>query len=108
MRTATLLALGTLFTLAAHAQVPPPPDLSREATPADARNQRIEHIEHQDRHTQIRELRMGGQTEQINVKPSGELPAYQVRPADATGTSAGARESGIGSTGPRVWTIGSF
>ena len=80
----------------------------RDATTHDANNQRIERIEVEDAGSRIDELREGGQTKSITVQPKAAVPAYQVQPADPTGTSAGSADSAPGSTGRRVWKLGEF
>lgn len=51
------------------------------ATPgAEALDKRVEHIEHVDDRSRIQELRVGGQTESIDVQPQNGAPAYQVSP----------------------------
>lgn len=40
----------------------------------------IEHIQIQDGGARIDELRVGGETRSIEVKPKGGMPAYQVEP----------------------------
>jgi starvation-inducible outer membrane lipoprotein len=51
---------------------------------AEGVDKRIERIQHQDTGVRIQELRVGGQTESIDVQPSSGAPAYQVGPAQNT------------------------
>jgi hypothetical protein len=60
-------------------------------------NQTIERIRTEDGGSRIDELRVGGQTRSIVVQPKLDVPAYEVRPADARGGS------GLG--GARVWNF---
>jgi len=63
----------------------------------DRGHQSIERIRFEDGGSRIDELRVGGQTQSIVVQPKGDLPAYEVRPPDARGTSA--------QSGARVWNF---
>lgn len=108
----TLPALACLAAVtlaaAAHAQAPaagPAATATREATPQDARNQRIENIEVQDSGAKVNELRVGGETKSITVQPKAPLPAYTVQPAGAAGNL---RESGPGAAGQRTWKVLDF
>ncbi len=98
-------AAALLLTGSAHAQPGGFQDLSRDEPTLGRATQRIERIEHEDAGNRIEELREGGQTQRIRVQPkTGNMPAYEVQPADTTGrTSTG--ENGPGSTGRRVWRI---
>ena len=49
----------------------------------DRHNQRIERIHFSDRNTEVDELRVGGETKSIQVRPKGSMPAYEVAPAHA-------------------------
>ena len=51
---------------------------------------------------------MGGETRRITVQPKARVPSYDVQPTDPSGTRAGSREAGPGSTGPRVWKLHQF
>jgi hypothetical protein len=64
-----------------------------------AQNQSIERIRLEDKGSRIDELRVGGQTRSISVQPKNDMPAYEVRPADAQGSP---------SSGKRVWTFQKF
>jgi hypothetical protein len=55
------------------APTPPP-------APKAAVEPRTERIVVEDSSARIDELRVGGQTKQIDVKPKGGMPAYQVHP----------------------------
>jgi hypothetical protein len=41
---------------------------------------RIERIHLEDKGSKIDELRVGGETQSIEVQPKGNLPAYQIAP----------------------------
>lgn len=105
MRAATpfpLLFIGLLASTLACAQVPATPDSATEpdAAPAhDRHNQRIERIRHEDKGSQIDELRVGGETKTITVQPkTGKLPAYEVAPA-----KPGKDPAQDGTNGRRTW-----
>ena len=62
----------------------------------DKNNQRIERIRVEDGGSRIDELRVGGETKNITVQPKvGNLPAYEVQPAN--------KEGADGTNGRRVW-----
>ena len=116
MRTHTVFGLlavacGLLIGTAVQAQSAPAPGTpaaAREAPVPDRGTQRIEHIQHEDAGSRVDELRVGGETRSINVQPKAGVPAYDVRPADPSGTAASSREAGPGSAGPRVWKLHQF
>ena len=94
---------------AAQAQVAAPAG-SPAATPPNApeqvapgANQKIERIHIQDKGATVDELRVGGRTESISVKPSGNMPSYQVLPKDAKGSDADGANGGA-----RVWNVLKF
>ncbi len=98
------LALGLCFALPALAQVPPA-ETPRE--PAAARDN-IERITHEDKLTRIEELRVGGQTQSIEVQPKNGAPAYQIQPDNGNtgGTDTGGKRSG--NAGRSSWRILNF
>lgn len=53
-------------------------------TPGEGVDKRIERLEHEDDRSRIQELRVGGQTESIDVQPKNGAPAYQVGPSQNT------------------------
>ncbi|MCA3238034.1 MAG: hypothetical protein ACK5RC_11290 [Curvibacter sp.] len=71
-----LLVPGLLSTALALAQ----PASSARPEAAQATEQKIERIRHEDAGTRIDELRVGGQTQSITVTPKGKAPAYEVAP----------------------------
>ena len=98
-----LPALGLGLCLSAGAQSPPP----AEAGSADP-GQRVERITHEDKLTRIDELRVGGQTQRIEVQPKNGAPAYEVAPvrsAEPPGQGAGER---TGNGGKSSWRVFKF
>ena len=96
-----------VVTVAASAQATPPvsaPNV-RDETVLDRRTQRVQHIRTEDAGSRVDEVRSGGETKSITVQPKAAVPAYDVRPADASGTGANSREAGPGAAGPRVWKL---
>ena len=90
---------------AAHAQTAP---LVQESQPAEPRkNQKIERIHVEDNAVKIDEVRYAGQVQSITVTPKGDMPAYEILPANParTRTDDGRRNS---SGGERVWNVFSF
>lgn len=71
------------------------------ATPA-APEPKVERLVHQDGHSRIEELRVGGQTRSIDVRTRSAVPGYEVRPIDP---GVGDERSGAGS---RRWRVLDF
>ncbi len=111
-----LLALAFAVPFAA-AQAQPAP-AQPAATPAPAeplqnqeradgrRNQKVENIHTEDSGASVDEVRYGGRTQSINVKPKSNMPGYEVLPSDAATGRSGASETGA--NGPRVWNVMKF
>ncbi|WP_212745101.1 hypothetical protein [Hydrogenophaga sp. 2FB] len=97
-----VLALGLCAALPALAQVAPADNAPRE--PVSPRD-RIERITHEDKLTRIDELRVGGQTQSIDVQPKNGAPAYQIQPDNGTGDSSSKR---TGNAGRSSWRILNF
>jgi len=77
------------------------------AEQADKAEPRVENIRHEDAGSRIDELRVGGETKSITVKPKGDAPAYEVGPESNNRNPAAAdRERGAGGSGG--WKIKSF
>ncbi|WP_374408330.1 hypothetical protein [Hydrogenophaga sp.] len=64
----------------------------------------MERITHEDALSRIDELRVGGQTRSIDVKPKNGAPAYEIQPV----TGADSANDGQGSSGRSRWRILSF
>ncbi len=97
------LGLGLGLCFSAGAQTPPPAEVG-PATPG----QRVERITHEDQLTRIDELRVGGQTQRIDVQPKNGAPAYEISPvrsAEPPGQGAGER---TGNAGKSSWRIFNF
>ncbi len=101
-----LVGASLLASFVVVAQTPAPVPDDAEAPPAasgapahDRNNQRIERIQHEDRGSQINELRVGGETKSITVQPKmGNMPAYEVAPA-----RPGRDAAQDGTNGRRTW-----
>ncbi|MGE0350519.1 hypothetical protein [Hydrogenophaga sp.] len=98
------LALGLYAALPALAQVAPVDSPREPVSPRD----RIERITHEDKLTRIDEVRVGGQTQSIEVTPKNGAPAYQIQPE--TAGSAGSETGGkrTGNAGRSSWRILNF
>ena len=97
---ALIAACGlSLLAPLAVAQTAPAPAAGtvRDEPVLDRNTQRVEHIQHEDAGSRVNEVRVGGETKSITVQPT-----------DPSGTRAGSREAGPGSTGPRVWKLHQF
>ena len=98
------LAFGLCLALPALAQVAPAETPREAASPRD----NIERITHEDKLTRIDELRVGGQTQSIEVQPKNGAPAYQIQPDNGI---SGAGETGgkrTGNAGRSSWRILNF
>lgn len=98
------LAFGLCLALPALAQVAPAETPREAASPRD----NIERITHEDKLTRIDELRVGGQTQSIEVQPKNGAPAYQIQPDNG---NTGAGETGgkrTGNAGRSSWRILNF
>jgi hypothetical protein len=70
------------------------------------RNQKVEHLHTEDSGASVDEVRYGGRTQSINVKPKSNMPGYEVLPSDAATGRSGSSETGA--NGPRVWNVMKF
>jgi len=93
--------------LAQNPQPSAPPATQAQPDPdkaAGRQNQKIERIHTEDSGASIDELRVGGQTQDITVKPKNNAPAYQVMPnAEERVRNQGQADSNAGDGGSRVW-----
>ena len=105
--TALLLALAMGSTGLAMAQAP-----SAETTAltgAQRTDQRIERIRIEDAGSRIDELRVGGETQSIQVSPKGGMPAYDVIPERGNSQLTRGERGSTGNTGgTRVWKVLGF
>jgi hypothetical protein len=111
------LAFATPFA-AVHAQQPAPAAAPASAAPAQAlpnqeqdkaegrRNQKVENLHTEDSGASVDEVRYGGRTQSLNVKPKSNVPGYEVLPADQATGRQGSSETGA--NGPRVWNVMKF
>jgi len=98
-----LLAALVIFGVAtASAQTPSP--APETAKPAGRPDPTIQRIHNQDKGSRIDELRVGGETKSITVQPAADVPAYQIKPVDAS--HSGNAESGT--AGSRFWNVLKF
>ena len=97
------LALGASF--AAGAQTPATPPV--EVPPVDP-GQRVERITHEDKLTRIDELRVGGQTQRIEVQPKNGAPAYEVSPVRPSGPPGQGANEHTGNGGKSSWRLFNF
>jgi hypothetical protein len=82
----------------------PPPDGTEVLD--GRKNQRIERIHVEDNGASIDELRVGGQTQDVKVKPKNGAPEYEIQPTDLARSRPADNRDGLGSaTGQRVWNI---
>ena len=88
--------------------VPAPAPVQAPALQKERPDSRIEHIRIEDSGAIIEELRYGGETESISVKPKMNAPQYEVQPNDGVRSSSGSRFPAPGTTGQRVWKVFTF
>jgi hypothetical protein len=96
------LAFGLCATLTALAQVAPVEAPREPGSPRD----RIERITHEDRLTRIDEVRVGGQTQSIDVQPKNGAPAYQIQPEAGGSTDSSGKRTG--NAGRSSWRVLNF
>lgn len=112
-----LLALAFAIPFAALAQAPAAP--AAQPAPAEPlqnqeqadgrRNQKVEHLHTEDSGASVDEVRYGGRTQSINVKPKSNMPGYEVLPNDGGSARPGASgDANSGGNGPRVWNVLKF
>jgi hypothetical protein len=100
--------VGTLLALPVLAQtVAPAPDAPRSPA-ASAPGDRIERITNEDALTRIQELRVGGQTQSIDVEPKNGAPAYQIAPQPAGALPGETGGKPTGNAGRSSWRVLSF
>ena len=73
------------------------------------KNQRVQRIRLEDSGSQIDEVRYGGQTQSITVKPKANLPEYEFQPTDLARSRPADQRAGLSSaTAQRVWNVLKF
>jgi hypothetical protein len=100
-----LLAALVVF-CAAPAGAQSPAAAATDSQPTGRAEPTIQRIHNQDAGSRIEELRVGGETQSITVQPAGNLPAYEIKPIDASRSSGSAAEAGT--AGSRFWNILKF
>ncbi|MCY1210938.1 hypothetical protein D9M72_226400 [compost metagenome] len=112
-----LLALAFATPVAALAQAPAAPaakpapaePLQNQEQADSRRNQKVEHIHTEDSGASVDEVRYGGRTQSINVKPKSNMPGYEVLPNDGGSARPGTTgDANSGGNGPRVWNVLKF
>ena len=98
-----LLAIAALsFPWPALAQAPEGESAALVRSPTD----RIERITHEDALSRVDELRVGGQTQRIEVQPKSGAPAYQIGTRQGPADQGAAQ--GSGSAGRSSWRLLKF
>jgi len=101
LRTLPLAALW--LALSVGAQTPAP-----EGSPPLPLSPRVERITHEDALSRIDELRVGGQTQRIDVQPKNGAPAYQIQPSQGQPSALDSATQPSGNAGRSSWRILSF
>ena len=99
-----LIVLALVLPVAALAQAP----LTREPAGEPRKNQKIERLHTEDDGGTIDELRVGGQTQAVTVKPKGAAPAYEMQPSDMARTRPADSREGLAGRSQRVWNVFGF
>ena len=72
-------------------------------------NQRTERIQIEDAGSRVDEVRVGGQTQSINVQPkTGNMPSYEVQSPDGARGPTAALNGAETNTVPRIWNVLKF
>ena len=100
------ILLALVLPLAALAQTQAP--LTREPAGEPRKNQKIERLHAEDDGATIDELRVGGQTQAVTVKPKAALPAYEMQPSDMARTRPADSREGLAGRSQRVWNVLGF
>ncbi|MEO8249694.1 MAG: hypothetical protein ABI589_10010 [Burkholderiales bacterium] len=118
MRSLSGLAIAAFILVApvsGRTQAPPAPPApsappASDAAPApEATQKKIERIHIEDAGTRIDELRYGGETQSITVKPKSGAPEYEVVPFDgARQRPQNEGDNSAGASGQRVWKLFGF
>ncbi len=105
---ATMAMAALLAASPAQAQQPPP--AAEASAQAGSPRDRIERITHEDALTRIDELRVGGQTQSIEVQPKNGAPAYQIDTGPGASAGSGGDVGGrrAGNAGRSSWRVLSF
>jgi hypothetical protein len=99
------LVIAVFLPLAALAQTAP---LTREPDGEPRKNQKIERLHSEDDGASIDELRVGGQTQSVTVKPKAAVPAYEIQPNDMARTRPAESRDGMAGRSQRVWNVLGF
>lgn len=100
-----MLSLPLWLALPAGAQPPAARLVAASPQPAGTR---VERITHEDAFARIDELRVGGQTQSIDVQPGNGAPAYQIQPSQDPGGAGHGASRPTGNTGRSSWRILNF
>ena len=105
-----LLLAPLLAWAAVAAQTAPAAAPAQQAPQLEGRkNQKVEHIRVEDDAVVIDEVRYAGQTQNVTVKPKGNMPEYEIQPTDMARSRPGDHRDGLSSaTGKRVWNVLNF
>ncbi len=101
---AALVLTSSLPALAQNAPAPAETPVVSATKPSDAGGL-VERITHEDALSRVDELRIGGSTRHIAVKPKSGAPAYEIEPLPAADS---ATSGSGGSAGRSRWRILTF
>lgn len=99
-----LAAVIPAAVLAQTAQTPPEDKPVKKERP----EQKIERIHIDEGGATIDELRVGGQSQNVTVKPSGNAPAYEMQPTDGARSRPSEDRQGDTGKSQRVWNVLKF
>lgn len=89
-------------------QAPAPAPLERDAKPDPRQNQKIEHLQVEDKSNRIDEVRVGGQSMSVKVTPKSGAPAYELQPTDLAHSRAPVGGDAFSDRPQRVWNVFGF
>lgn len=107
-RCLTVPALCVALSAAAQTPAAAPPANVLDATAPLPASPRIERLTHEDALSRVDELRVGGQTQRIEVQPKNGAPAYQIQPEPAQSAGQDSAAQPNGTAGRSSWRILSF
>ena len=82
--------------------------VEREGQLDPRKNQKIEHLRTEDKGNRIDEVRVGGQTQSVTVKPKSGAPAYELQPSDQARSRPSDGRDGFAERKQRVWNVMGF
>jgi hypothetical protein len=102
-----ILFLAAVLPVVVLAQTAPMPSEDKPVK-KERPDQKIERIHIDDGGATIDELRVGGQSQNVTVKPAGKAPAYEMQPTDGARSRPSDQQQGDLGKNQRVWNVLKF